>query len=134
MARWPGVVPTNTVRDDVLHVTDILPTLLAATGTKPRDGLKLDGINAWPACTGGPPVGAERAIYFSDRGVREGRFKLLNDKLYDIEADPQESTDVSAQHPDVRERLERELHAWVKRMDIKPATRPTTKPAPKQKR
>jgi arylsulfatase A-like enzyme len=129
VARWPGVVPANTTRDDALHVIDVLPTLLAATSTKPRHDLKLDGVNAWPAFTGGPPVGADRTIYFSDRGVRRGRYKLLNDKLFDIDADPQESTDVAKAHPAVHKGLAHELREWVKRMDIKPATRPATKPA-----
>jgi arylsulfatase A-like enzyme len=131
MARWPGVVPANVTRDDVLHVTDVLPTLLAATGTKPRGTLEFEGLNAWPAFTGGPRVGEGRTIYFSDRGVREGRYKLLNDKLYDVEADPQESTDVSADHPNVHKRLAHELSRWIKHMDIKPATRATTQPSEK---
>jgi arylsulfatase A-like enzyme len=134
MARWPGVVPSNVTRDDVLHVTDVLPTLLAATGTKPRATLSLDGVNAWPAFTGGPRVGTDRIIYFSDHGVRDGRYKLLNDKLFDIEADPQESHDVSAEHPDVHKRLAYELSKWVKHMDIKPATRATTQPSEKAKK
>jgi arylsulfatase A-like enzyme len=130
MARWPGTIPTGTTREDVVHVTDILPTLLAATGTEPKGKVETDGQNVWPAFTGGPRV-ADRPIYFSDRGMREGKWKLLNGKLFDIESDPRETTDLSKQNPDVLDRLTRESRAWAKSMHIEPATKPASKPAPK---
>jgi hypothetical protein len=107
--------------------------LLAATGVEPPSTLEPDGQNVWPALAGGPPV-PERAIYFSDRGVREGKFKLLNGKLFDIEADPRETTDLAKQHPDVVDRLARQSRAWAKSVGIQPATKPTTKPVPARKK
>lgn len=55
------------------------------------------------------------------RSARDGRFKLVETprldgsvvrELYDLEADPAERTDVSAQHPEVARRLAEALAAW----------------------
>lgn len=57
-----------------------------------------------------------------ERAVRTARFKLLETprpeggyerRLYDLQTDPAESTDVSAQHPEVAERLGRRLDEIV---------------------
>jgi arylsulfatase A len=112
VARLPGVIPPGTVRDDVVHATDFLPTILAVAGTKPPADAKLDGKDVWPAFTGGPPVG-DRTIYFSDRGVRQGKWKLLNGQLFNLAADPQETTDLAGKYPEVRDRLVTESRRWA---------------------
>lgn len=46
---WSSLIKKKRrVYDELLHVTDWLPTLLAAAGVSTLD-LKLDGINQWPA-------------------------------------------------------------------------------------
>jgi arylsulfatase A-like enzyme len=111
VARWPGVIPAASVRNDVIHAIDLLPTTLAVAGVKAPTQLKLDGINVWSAFTGGAAV-PERPIFYAHKAVREGRWKLLNGKLYDLENDPREHKDVSAEHPDIHQRLEAELRDW----------------------
>jgi hypothetical protein len=37
--------------------------------------------------------------------VREGRWKWIDGRLYDLDADPRETTDVAAGNPDVASRL-----------------------------
>src|SRR5262249_31931525 len=119
IARLPGVIPPSTVRDDVVHATDFLPTMLAVAGAKVPDDLKIDGQNVWTAFTGAAPV-PERAIYFSDRGMRRGNWKLLNDQLFDLSTDPQEKTNVAAKHPEIRDRLTAESKRWAQSVGIKP--------------
>jgi hypothetical protein len=48
----------------------------------------------------------------------EGRFKLVvtragKPELFDVETDPAERRDVSAQYPDLTRRLRSELNAWL---------------------
>ena len=118
VASLPGVINAGTVRDDVVHATDFLPTMLAVAGARPPKDLKLDGKNVWPAFTGGTPL-AERIIYLSDRGMRKGNWKLLNGELFDLAADPQETTNLAARHPDVRDQLAAESKRWAESVGIK---------------
>src|SRR5262249_58764786 len=35
VVRWPGQVPAGQVSSEIVHMTDLLPTFLAAAGAKP---------------------------------------------------------------------------------------------------
>ena len=55
----PGRVPAGGVLDALVHVTDWVPTLVAAAGggaIAPGEGL--DGVNQWPALTAAAPLPA----------------------------------------------------------------------------
>lgn len=111
VARWPGVIPPGLVRTDIVHVMDLMPTLLSVAQVAPPAQLRFDGTNIWPAFIGKDPI-AERAICFPPNSIRQGKWKLLGGKLFDIEADPAEATDVSAQHADLCAQLSKQLEAW----------------------
>jgi arylsulfatase A-like enzyme len=117
LARWPGVIPPGVVRDDVVHVTDIAPTLLAVVGITPPKKAKFDGMNVWQAFTNGPAIEG-RKILFSNRGMRDGDWKALNGQLFDLKKDPQESTDLAAMHPEIRNRMMAESKRWAKEIGI----------------
>jgi arylsulfatase A-like enzyme len=124
VARWPGVIPPDSRSDAIVHAIDVLPSLLAAANVRPPDDLKLDGRDVWPAFTGSwvdPPV--PRPIHFSGRALRAGRWKLLNDMLFDLETDPGERTDLAAVHPEVRDALAAQVREWAASMGIKPSKR-----------
>ncbi|NLX97789.1 MAG: N-acetylgalactosamine-6-sulfatase, partial [Rhodopirellula sp.] len=73
-----------------------------------------------------------------DLSVREGDWKLLCEyngsqpELYNLKADPGETANVAAQHPDVVRRLAEVLLAWNKTMpaDHGPALGSESKPKP----
>lgn len=121
VARWPGVIPAGSVRDDVVHVIDLAPTLLAAGNAggnaKPLAKKNFDGVNIWSAFVGGSRV-PERTIYFSSHGLRKGKWKLLDGQLFDLENDPGETTNLAAQHPDVVKELAESSRAWAEAMGI----------------
>jgi arylsulfatase A-like enzyme len=55
-------------------------------------------------------------------GVRQGRYKYIlepgrRDAMYDLAADPGETEDVAARHPDLRDELKRRLHVLVAYQD-----------------
>ena len=64
IVRWPGKVPTSTVSHQVIHMTDVFPTLLAAAGGAPDPSWKVDGMNLLPVwegkaeCRSGPCSGS----------------------------------------------------------------------------
>jgi len=94
VANWPGVIPQGTVCDETASLMDMLPTFLHLAGTDIGAGPALDGINIWPAFTGGP---------CPRREARGGRAEMP--QLYDMDRDGGESYDLSDLYPDVTERL-----------------------------
>ncbi|MGC4017714.1 MAG: sulfatase-like hydrolase/transferase [Luteolibacter sp.] len=118
VARWPGVIPADSTRADVVHVMDLAPTLLSLA--QPPDAPKpvFDGINIWSAFTGGGKI-ADRPICFPKETIRSGQWKLNAGKLYDLDKDPRETTDVAAAHPEIRDQLAKQLATWQQAMDIK---------------
>ncbi len=124
VVRWPGHVPAGVVSGEVIQMTDLFPTLLAAAGAAPDPAWKVDGTDVLPAWLGRGHV-PERALFWEWRseGVNQvaamrGRFKLVvvNDgpgELFDVEADPAERRNVAAEHPELARKLRGELKAWL---------------------
>jgi arylsulfatase A-like enzyme len=117
MIVWgPGRVPAGRTSNQVWALWDVFPTLADLAGVRTPSGV--DGISMVPTLTG---RGAQRQhghLYweFFEQGtaqaVRMGRWKGVrrpmltgNVEVFDLEADPRETRDVSRQHPDVAARL-----------------------------
>lgn len=136
IASWPGVIPQNTVSDNLVWVGDIAPTLLDITqtpfpktfhGKTPR---KPDGRSVFTTLKGedqSPP----EAIFFNDKGqqsiVYQGRWKLLIEpgwylqtleapgtayELYDLHTDPAETNNIAKLHPKLVKRLTAMSERW----------------------
>lgn len=136
IASWPGVIPQNTVSDNLVWVGDIAPTLLDITqtpfpktfhGKTPR---KPDGRSVYTTLKGedqSPP----EAIFFNDKGqqsiVYQGRWKLLIEpgwylqtleapgiayELYDLHTDPAETNNIAKLHPKLVKRLTAMSERW----------------------
>ncbi len=115
IAWWPGHVPANRASDEVISTLDILPTLarLAHNPTLPAG---LDGYDISAILLGARGARSPRSTLYSLYGARqnrresfrEGRWKFhlgSPPELYDLTADPGESHNVAAQHPEIVERL-----------------------------
>jgi len=107
IVRLPGAQGAGTTRDDLVQHQDLFPTICRLMGFEPDPDLDLDGRDVLdPAST--PP---EKVItaWRDNVGVRDHRWNLVLDstqqtdrrELYDLEADPDESSNVYDQHPDV---------------------------------
>ncbi len=120
IVRWPGNVQAGSVSDHVSSFWDVMPTLAEAAGT-PVEG-EIDGISFLPTLLGVPGQRSVPPLYWEYHGlwngaqaVRLGRWKGVRlgghddpdapIELYDLDADPGETLDVAAEHPDVIERL-----------------------------
>jgi arylsulfatase len=112
IARWPGVVSQGTVSDLPCIAYDLMPTVLELAGGECRG----DGVSLVPTLTGRGTQAVREYLYWEFPGyggqqaVRLGRFKAIRTgmhkgpvvtRLYDLDADPGEATDIAAEHPDV---------------------------------
>ncbi len=122
---WPGHVPAGRVSCEVMHMTDLFPTLLAAAGAVPDPAWKVDGLDVLPAWTGKSAVPA-RTLFWEWRSegldqlaALRGDLKLVitrggRAELYDVVKDPAERRDLAPQYPDVVQDLNAALQSWLK--------------------
>lgn len=125
IVRWPnGGVPAGRVDEtSVLNICDFVPTFAKLTGANMPDGYRSDGEDMISALRGEPFTRTRPQFwhYQAKRpslAARVGDWKLLMDpagekvELYDLAADPAESQNLSAGHPDVVESLRKALFKW----------------------
>jgi arylsulfatase A-like enzyme len=125
IAWWPGHIPAGTESAAIAGMFDILPTFAALAGATMPAGRKIDGANIWPLLAGIETPGPAHETFHYYRGlrleaVRDGRWKLqiaapdtrpgkpgaFTPKLYDLDADIGETTDLADRHPEVVARLQ----------------------------
>jgi arylsulfatase A-like enzyme len=121
MMQWPGKIPTGQVNDTPVISLDLFPTTLAAAGLMPREGLKLDGVNLLPWVKSSRTDQPHDALYWRFKpqwAIREGNMKLVSSRklpepaLYDLAADPAETTDLAANQPNVVKHLREKYDVW----------------------
>ncbi len=139
IVHWPAGVAKNEWRDEPAHVIDLMATSLDVAGTKypaefqghrigPMEGESLLPVFA------GRPLGRE-ALYWEhegNRAVRMGKWKLVaknqqNWELYDMDADRTETSNLAAEHPEIRDKMIAMYDVWAKRCNVLPG-RPSRKP------
>ncbi|MEI8045703.1 MAG: sulfatase, partial [Verrucomicrobiota bacterium] len=130
IAWWPGKIPARSVCDAAMSEMDVLPTLVKLAGGEVPTDRKIDGKDIWPLLAGRTKESPHEALFYFNRlkleAVRSGPWKLAiarqgavlrNDvaeavkhtgpRLYNLDSDIGETTDVAAQHPDVVARLQK---------------------------
>jgi len=125
LMRWPGKIPAGRTCDELTSTLDLMPTLARLAGTKAPADRIIDGKDIWPLMAGKDGAKSPHEAFYYYRvdqlqAVRSGSWKLhlpyetkkRNQqttkaplKLYDLEADIGETTNVAAGHPDVVKRL-----------------------------
>ncbi|WP_081811497.1 sulfatase [Hyphomonas beringensis] len=114
--KWPArIAPGTVVETPVAHI-DVMPTLAAAAGTEPPDGIEIDGLDLLPLATGsGEFDRADGALYWQSgyyQVVRAGDWKLQVDGrqkktwLFNLADDPTEQSDLSQREPEKLAELE----------------------------
>jgi arylsulfatase A-like enzyme len=117
-------VPAGKASGETVHMTDVLPTLLAAAGGTPEPGWKVDGRNVldvWRGLAAAP----DRTLFWEWRAegyhqlaAMRGNLKLVvtgdtAPELFDVEADPAEMRSIHAEHPALVKQLQDGLKAWI---------------------
>ena len=106
----PGRVKAGSESDEVILTFDIMPTSMEVSGITAPDKLKLDGRDVTPAIFENKEL--EPVTHFwsmkvagRDGGaLRKGFWKLVvnkkNNEIFNLESDPQETTDLSLELPE----------------------------------
>jgi len=120
LVRWPAKIKPATVVRDISGAVDLLPTLTSLAGI-PRVGDKpLDGIDLSPVLLGTRTSLPERLIFSHQNGnvsVRSQRHRLDNrGVLFDLIADPGQTTDITTLEPAIAARLSQAVSDW--RQDV----------------
>ncbi len=130
---WPGVLPANERRDQIVNLIDLAPTMLEAMGAPALP--EIDGRSFWTVakdptanwknetfaeyCVDGMAAWAS-GLTSQQRMIRAGKWKLIyysghRPQLFDLDEDPGEIRDLaeSPEHAAVREKLTaRVLENW----------------------
>jgi arylsulfatase len=133
IVHWPnGGLKNGSVVKTAFQLTDIMPTVLAATGAAyparhaGHDIAPCEGRSILPALRGEPMD--DRPLYWEHTGnaaIRRGKWKLVRDyprpwELYDFSRDRTELNDVAAAHPDVVAALAADWQKWAVRVGVIP--------------
>jgi len=122
VARWPGTVPAGTTCDAITSTIDILPTFARLAGAPLPDDRTIDGKDIGPLLRGDEGARSPHEAFFyyfqgDLQAVRSGPWKLFLERrirkesapvaLYHLENDIGETTDVSADYPEIVAKLEK---------------------------
>ena len=120
--RIPGM-EQGVRRPELVDNLDVVPTLLDYLGIS-RQGLTLDGTSLRPVIEQDRPI---HQLAFGNQGdvrtVTDGSLKVRLDlaanatQLFDLAADPRETTDLAARRPADARRLEGALVRWMRRRE-----------------
>lgn len=115
IACWPEQIKPGTTSDHLSAFWDVMPTIAEITGCKTPENI--DGISFLPTLTGKGKQRQHQNLYWEfhemngRQAIRNGDWKLVRyqvfipanttTELYNIKNDPEEKTNLAAQHPEV---------------------------------
>ena len=130
IVRWPGKVEAGAVEETPVILTDLHPTILAATGLDLNSTIPNDGHNLLPLLKGKEKL-KNRLVYWHypnfafhrdnrlGSAIREGDHKLIyfydtdSVELYNLKNDIGEKNDLSGKMPQLASRLKNKLKVWL---------------------
>ena len=131
--RWPGhIQPKTVVNTPAAHI-DLLPTLAGlCTLPNTKTAHPLDGQNLSETLLGRAKSGVARMLFTHQAvqpfpalqpmpgAVRAGQYVWINRKntaeLYDLQADPEQKTDLARTHPSLTDSLGKAYQRWFEQM------------------
>ena len=127
LAWWPGKIAPGSVCDAVAGTIDVLPTCVSIAGGKVPSDPVIDGRDLTPLLFGQTKESQREAHYYfasyNLQAVRQGPWKLalmtqaetkksgpaedskINPRLYNLDQEINEQTNLAAQHPDIVAKL-----------------------------
>jgi uncharacterized sulfatase len=147
IVRWPSQIKSGSVSDALISSVDFYPTLLEIAGAGKPENQVLDGNSMMPIFKvnkydPGRAIYWHYPVYHHDvpaSAIRKGNWKLIENlitgdvRLYDLETDITESTDLSAVFPAITKEMFGLLKDWQKEMKAEfPEKNPDFDPARRQ--
>jgi arylsulfatase A len=132
IARWPGKVKANSISRQLICFTDVMATLAELTGSKLPAGAGPDSFSFLPVLRGKQPENKPvRGSLVVGKSIRSGPWKWIEGyepalfmrpesgfvpakteapgQLFNLAADPRETNNLAARHPEIIARLKAEL-------------------------
>jgi len=125
IVRWKGQTKAGTSSELPLISTDFYPTFLDLVGAPLKPEQHMDGQSFKDVLLAKTDKIDREALYWHyphsrmEGAVRKGDFKLLlsyktgESKLYNLETDISEASDLSTQYPEMKDELEQLLRNWL---------------------
>ncbi|MBI4880949.1 MAG: sulfatase-like hydrolase/transferase [Planctomycetes bacterium] len=121
LLQWKGTLPAGRTFDHPVIALDIVPTVLAAARHPAQAQDQLDGVNLLPWLLGTEQLLPHQVLFWRHKdglAIRKGDLKLVRleaaerPRLYDVAADPCETTDLAEQRPEEAHALLTAWEAW----------------------
>jgi len=119
LANWPKYIKPGSLVNQPAHIVDWYPTLASLAGAKPNPQKPLDGMNIWPALTGGKIAIRNEVVYGIEpfrAALRQGDWKLVwqvvlpsQVQLFNLAKDPEEKNNLAAQQPEIVSKLKQQI-------------------------
>jgi arylsulfatase A-like enzyme len=126
IANWPGHIKPGEVKE-LIHVTDMLPTLAKLADGTTEKSKPLDGHDVWAAISEGKPSGRDEVVYNVEpfnAAVRKGDWKLVwravlpsRIELFNLAEDPNERSNLADKQPE----KVKELQARIEKLSAESA-------------
>jgi arylsulfatase len=143
MIRWPGHVPAGRVSNEIVHVTDLYPTLARVVGARLPSDRPIDGVDQIDFFSGKQPKSnREGFVYYIKQELRAAKWRnwkmhfvwepepnagpnhLESPYLFNLIQDPKEETDVHTPASWARTPIRRMVHAFQENLKIHPPIPP----------
>jgi len=115
--QWKDTLPAGKKVSQIASVIDILPTLANLAGADLKTEKPIDGKDLTPLLYGRDSRWGDRLIYNHWNGktsVRSEKYRLDNeDRLYDIDKDRGQTTDISEQFQTIADSLKKAKTKWL---------------------
>ena len=114
--NWPGRVSAGVVREDLVSVEDLFPTILEYAGAEPLPDRW--GVSLKRAIERGAAAGLDRYVsFFKGHFVRTPLWRYMSfpdghEELYEIFVDPFEELDLAGSRPDLLPGFRDDVLAW----------------------
>ncbi|MEN8871278.1 MAG: sulfatase/phosphatase domain-containing protein, partial [Akkermansiaceae bacterium] len=121
VAKWPGKIAPGSTSANLVNLTDLFATTADILNQDLPENVAEDSLSLLPTLLGKPDAGKNRKAIFilgdgkdSSIAVCTGEWKLIvrydearkqTYELYNLHQDPGESTELSAKHPEITQKL-----------------------------
>ncbi len=123
-ASWPGRITPGDRTTQMIHITDMYPTLAKLARARLDKNKPLDGMDVWSAIADGAPSPRKEVVYDIEpfrAALRDGDWKLVwqatlpsSIELFNIAKDPSEKTNVADTNPQKVAELKQKIEALSK--------------------